>query len=301
MHARFCERIETALARLQRRIERAQKPIDRGAVERQIGRLLGRNTRAAARYAIRLVDDANLAGWPAARMVERAPNGTTGRVTAKAATCCAPTSARLDARGAVADLHPAYRSGGGLPHPQERAVDPSDLASARGSRAGAYPGLLPRLRAVEDAGAMAEPRRSRQQSAHPPSGTRRHHQHRRHPADGGSTAANCDCAASCAPIAPRRSCSSASVSACPNDSACPPRRAKCSANFGLQVLEITRARPRNCGSWASGELPVTKTQAAAKADPASATALGILRQYLEHAPRDRVVLVKPVQGEARRQ
>ena len=57
MHARFCERIEAALASLQRRIERAQKPIDRGAAERQVGRLLDRNSRAAARYAIRLVDD----------------------------------------------------------------------------------------------------------------------------------------------------------------------------------------------------------------------------------------------------
>jgi transposase len=57
MHARFCERIETALASLQRRIARAQKAIDRGATERQIGRLLGRNSRAAARYAIRLLDD----------------------------------------------------------------------------------------------------------------------------------------------------------------------------------------------------------------------------------------------------
>jgi transposase len=57
MHARFCERIETALTSLQRRIERAQKPIDRGGAERQIGRLLGRNSRAAARYAVRLVDD----------------------------------------------------------------------------------------------------------------------------------------------------------------------------------------------------------------------------------------------------
>jgi transposase len=57
MHARFCERIETALVRLQARIERARNPIDRSATERQIGRLLGRNSRAAARYAIRLVDD----------------------------------------------------------------------------------------------------------------------------------------------------------------------------------------------------------------------------------------------------
>jgi transposase len=57
MHARFRERIETALARLQARIERARNPIDRSATERQIGRLLGRNSRAAARYAIRLLDD----------------------------------------------------------------------------------------------------------------------------------------------------------------------------------------------------------------------------------------------------
>ena len=58
MHdARFSGRIETALAGLQQRIERARKPIDHGAAERQIGRLLGRNSRAAARYAIRLVDD----------------------------------------------------------------------------------------------------------------------------------------------------------------------------------------------------------------------------------------------------
>ena len=57
MHARFREHIETALARLANRIARAQKAIDRSATERQIGRLLGRNSRAAARYRIRLVDD----------------------------------------------------------------------------------------------------------------------------------------------------------------------------------------------------------------------------------------------------
>jgi transposase len=60
MHARFCARIEAGLASLQRRIEHAQKPIDRSAAERQIGRLLGRNSRAAARYAIRLVGDSML-------------------------------------------------------------------------------------------------------------------------------------------------------------------------------------------------------------------------------------------------
>ena len=57
MHARFCERIETALARLGGRLARARKPVDRSTTERQIGRLLGRNSRAAARYAIRLIED----------------------------------------------------------------------------------------------------------------------------------------------------------------------------------------------------------------------------------------------------
>ena len=57
MHARFAERIELALGRLEGRIARAQKPVDRSATERQIGRLLGRNARAAGRYAIRLIDD----------------------------------------------------------------------------------------------------------------------------------------------------------------------------------------------------------------------------------------------------
>ena len=57
MHARFCERIETALARLQGRIARAKKPIEASATERQIGRLLGSNSRAAARYQVRLIED----------------------------------------------------------------------------------------------------------------------------------------------------------------------------------------------------------------------------------------------------
>jgi transposase len=57
MHQRFCARIEAGLASLQRRLESARSPIDRSATERQIGRLLGANSRGAARYAIRLLDD----------------------------------------------------------------------------------------------------------------------------------------------------------------------------------------------------------------------------------------------------
>ncbi len=54
MHQRFAARIEAALEKLGRRIARAQRPLERSALERQIGRLLERNHRAAARYQIRL-------------------------------------------------------------------------------------------------------------------------------------------------------------------------------------------------------------------------------------------------------
>ena len=57
MHERFAKRIETGLASLGRRIEKSRKPLERGPIERQIGRLLGRNSRAAGRYSAKLVED----------------------------------------------------------------------------------------------------------------------------------------------------------------------------------------------------------------------------------------------------
>jgi transposase len=57
MHQRFTARIEEGLQRLARRLERSQKVVDRSTVERQIGRLLERNARAAGRYLIRVEDD----------------------------------------------------------------------------------------------------------------------------------------------------------------------------------------------------------------------------------------------------
>jgi len=62
MHARFSARIEQALAKLQRRIAQAKKLLNRDAINRQIGRLLQRNQRAAARFAIELKDADTPAG-----------------------------------------------------------------------------------------------------------------------------------------------------------------------------------------------------------------------------------------------
>lgn len=63
MHDRFTRRIEEAIERLSSRIARATKPLDPAAVERQIGRILERNQRAAARFAITMEPDAGPAGF----------------------------------------------------------------------------------------------------------------------------------------------------------------------------------------------------------------------------------------------
>lgn len=63
MHERFSRRIEEALERLGRRIERSHRLLDRGVIERQIGRLLQRNARAAGAFSISITeDDANASG-----------------------------------------------------------------------------------------------------------------------------------------------------------------------------------------------------------------------------------------------
>lgn len=57
MHQRFSKRIEEGLQSLGRRIEKSKLPLERGEIERQIGRLLGANSRASARYSIVLTED----------------------------------------------------------------------------------------------------------------------------------------------------------------------------------------------------------------------------------------------------
>jgi transposase len=61
MHERFARRIEDRLTRLGRRVQHARRPLDVRKLERQIGRLLEQNQRAAARYVIEFVPDATLA------------------------------------------------------------------------------------------------------------------------------------------------------------------------------------------------------------------------------------------------
>jgi transposase len=63
MHDKFSRRIETALARLAARLARSKKQLDPATLNRQIGRILQQNQRAAARFAIALEPDGCPAGF----------------------------------------------------------------------------------------------------------------------------------------------------------------------------------------------------------------------------------------------
>src|SRR5438093_739702 len=60
MHERVARRIEAGLERLGRRARQARRPLDVRRLERQLGRLLERNQRAAGRYVIEFVPDPTL-------------------------------------------------------------------------------------------------------------------------------------------------------------------------------------------------------------------------------------------------
>jgi transposase len=63
MHDKFSARIEAAAVRLAARVARAKKRLDPAPVNRQIGRILQQNQRAAARFAIALEPDSCPAGF----------------------------------------------------------------------------------------------------------------------------------------------------------------------------------------------------------------------------------------------
>lgn len=57
MHERFSKRIVDGLESLRRRLKSAKKRANRVQVERQIGRLLGRNSRAAGKFTVDVIED----------------------------------------------------------------------------------------------------------------------------------------------------------------------------------------------------------------------------------------------------
>jgi len=62
IHERFVRRIEAGLVRMAGRLQRARRRLDRGTVERQVGRLLAGNSRAAGAFEVRVEETPDLRG-----------------------------------------------------------------------------------------------------------------------------------------------------------------------------------------------------------------------------------------------
>ena len=62
MHQRFSHRIEASLTKLKTRIAHSKQRLNQATIQRQIGRILERNQRAGARFAIELKDADTPAG-----------------------------------------------------------------------------------------------------------------------------------------------------------------------------------------------------------------------------------------------
>ena len=164
MHDKFSRRIEEALDRLAARLARSKKRVDPAMVNRQIGRILQQNQRSAARFAIALEPDGCPAGFRLGVVyndrVRRLGRALGGRLSV------AFEHQRLERSTALEGLYPAHAGRSRFSYPEGSAQRPSDLAPARGSRAGSYPRLLSCLRAVEEPRDVAAARRSRQFTAH---------------------------------------------------------------------------------------------------------------------------------------
>ena len=149
MHEKFSKRIETALTTLTERISRSKRRLDPDRVNRQIGRILQHNQRSAARYDIRLEEDLCPAGFRLSVQVrsefddwaERSEGAYVLRSNITDWTDAQLWKAYIQLTQAEA----AFRI-----QKEQLNVRPiwHQLAPSGPS---SHPGLLPRLRALEDA------------------------------------------------------------------------------------------------------------------------------------------------------
>jgi hypothetical protein len=162
MHERFSRRIELRLERLALRLERSRQRLDRETIGRQIGRLLGQNSRAAGRYQIQVLDDATRDSglrplWSARSEWDERARHSEGTYILRTNVSDWTTEELWRTYIQLTEAEAAFRI------PRERALDPARLAPEGRTGTGPHPGLFPGLRDVEDARAMAEACRVGQQ------------------------------------------------------------------------------------------------------------------------------------------
>ena len=180
MHDRFSARIEDGLETLRRRLARARTRPSRPQVERQLGRLLQKNSRAAGKYRVEVRDDPDRPRPPASRVDVRADVEPVGH--AQRRRLPAPHQPGwMGARSPVADLHATHRRRSRVPHPQVRPGPAPDLPPGRAPGPRPHPGRVPRVCPVEDAAEVDGSVRPRPWRRHRRRGTGPHQVQRDHP------------------------------------------------------------------------------------------------------------------------
>jgi len=150
MHGRFSKRIEEALGKLDGRLARSRKHLERGPIERQIGRLLGRNSRAAGRYKIRVVTDGRRTSglrvrWATVPAWEEWAQYSEGTYILRTNVRDWTSESLWRTYIQLGQAEAAFRI-----HKSELSLRPV-WHQTRRARSCAHPGLLPRLRALADA------------------------------------------------------------------------------------------------------------------------------------------------------
>jgi hypothetical protein len=115
IHERFERRIEEGLRKIKQSCRnRKQKPV---VIAQRVGRLLGKNTRAAGLFEVHIEGDGDgltRFRWLAEGGVVAGVGAAERRLLSVAEQCH-----RLDGGGALESLHSAHRGGSGVPHSQE--------------------------------------------------------------------------------------------------------------------------------------------------------------------------------------
>ena len=149
MHERFEKRIEEGLLKIAASCDKRRQKS--GAVERRVGRLLERNTRAARLFDVHVV--VNAQGFTQLRWTKV----ESWREWARRSEGCylfAQQRDRLDAGTVVARLRATDGSGSRLAGAQVGLTDPTGMAPPRTSRGRTHPGVFSGLCVVEDAGSQ---------------------------------------------------------------------------------------------------------------------------------------------------
>ena len=131
--------------------------LQRGKLERQIGRLLERNARAAGRYLIDLDSDPSCSAgvrlkWSARPKWDEWARHSEGGYLLRTNITDWDAEQLWRTYIQLSEAEAAFRI-----HKSELSI-PAHLASARGPSSSSHPAVLSRLRLVEDAGARAKPR-----------------------------------------------------------------------------------------------------------------------------------------------